>query len=62
MDKLTYDVKELSVVLGIGITKAYMLIKGGNIPFIRFDRKILIPKNELDYFLRTKSLENVVIK
>lgn len=62
MDKLTYDVKELSLALGIGTTKAYMLIKDGKVPFIRFNRKILIPKNELDHFLRTKSLENVVIE
>jgi excisionase family DNA binding protein len=60
MDRLTYNVKELPDILGIGITKTYQMINNGSIPNIRFGRRIIIPKDSLEKFLKEKANESLI--
>ncbi len=45
--KLTLTVDEATKLLGIGRSKAYEMINTGEIPSVKFGRKILIPRNRL---------------
>jgi excisionase family DNA binding protein len=55
MNKLVYNASEASKVLNIGMNKMYELVNNNQIPFIRVGRKILIPKKELNKWLKNAS-------
>lgn len=60
MNKLTYNVKELPEVLGIGIAKAYQMLKNREIPHIRCGKRIIVSKKSLEDFLRERSSASLV--
>ncbi|MBI9013181.1 MAG: helix-turn-helix domain-containing protein [Clostridiales bacterium] len=47
-NKCIYTPKEVSEILGIGITKIYELLQQDRIPNMRIDRKYLISKDALE--------------
>ena len=51
MEKLTYSVKEMAEVLGIGVNKAYELKFIEGFPFIKLGTKKIIPKAALEKWL-----------
>ncbi len=52
MEKLVYTVRETANVLNVGMNKAYELIQQKQIPYVRVGRRILIPKNALENWLK----------
>ena len=50
-DRLTYDVEEAGVKLGIGRNQAYEAAKNGELPTIRIGKRLLVPKVVLDRML-----------
>ena len=51
VDRLTYDVEEAGVKLGIGRTQAYEAARNGELPTIRIGKRLLVPKAALDRML-----------
>lgn len=51
MQKLVYTVKDVSIILNIGMNKAYDLIHEKKIPSVRLGRKIRIPKKAFENWL-----------
>ena len=43
MERLLLRVSEAAVLLGIGRSKAYELVKAGQLPVVRIDRSVRIP-------------------
>ncbi len=54
-ERLTITVKELAQLLGLGVNKAYTLVKEGRIPSIRIGRQIRISKKALNDWLDRES-------
>jgi len=50
-EKLAYSPMEAASSLGICLNTVYKLLKRGQIKGVQLDRKILIPKAELDRLL-----------
>ena len=57
MDKKVYTVKDISAILGIGISKGYDLIHEKQIPYTRMGRKIIIPKKAFEIWLDNVCLQ-----
>jgi excisionase family DNA binding protein len=53
-EKLTLTVPEAGELLGISRAQAYLMVKLGRLPIIRFARRIVIPRSAL-----IKMLESV---
>lgn len=49
------DVKALKIMLGIGITLAYRLVKNNTIPALKVGRAYRIPKRNIIYYLTNQS-------
>lgn len=49
--KITLTVDELSERMGIGLNRAYDLVRSKGFPSIRFGRKFLIPVRDLEAWL-----------
>jgi len=49
-DKLTLTVKEAAKLLGIGRNLAYEMARRGELPALRFGRRILIPRHGVSAF------------
>ena len=47
----TYSVTEAARLLGISRTKAYECIRTGELPALRFGRRIVVPAAQLDRLL-----------
>jgi excisionase family DNA binding protein len=52
VEKLVYNVEELSKVLNIGLNKAYELVRKNEVPNIKVGKKYMIPRKELLKWLR----------
>ncbi len=50
-EKLTLTVNEVSKVLGISRGLAYSMVKAGEIPSVRFGRRVLVPRRALERLL-----------
>ena len=50
-EKLTLTVKEASRVLGISRGLAYSMVKNGEIPSVRFGKRVLVPRRALERLL-----------
>jgi excisionase family DNA binding protein len=50
-DRLTYEVEEAGVKLGIARNQAYEAAKNGEFPTIRIGKRLLVPKAVLDRML-----------
>lgn len=48
---LVISVEQLAVVLGIGLNKAYQLVRSGNVRSIQIGRQYKIPKSALEAYL-----------
>lgn len=51
MEKLTYTVKELAELLGIGLNRAYDMTNIKGFPVIKIGSRKLVPKVALDQWL-----------
>lgn len=49
------DVKALKIMLGIGITLAYRLVKNNTIPALKVGRAYRIPKRNIIYYLTNQN-------
>lgn len=50
-EKLTFTVDETAKMLGIGRNSAYEAIARGEIPIIKFGKRLLVPKTALEKLL-----------
>ena len=50
-DRATVSIKEAAAILGIGLVPAYQAAQRGEIPTVRFGRRILVPKKALERLL-----------
>ena len=51
-DKLAYSPQEAAMTLGLCLNTIYKLLKRGQLQSVKLDRKILIPRTEIDRLLR----------
>lgn len=56
INKLTYSVEEMGEALGISRVKAYELANSENFPKIRIGKRIIIPIDSLNKWLRNNSI------
>ena len=47
------NVKQLAVYLGIGRNKAYELVHSSDFPALKIGKRIVVPKEQLDEWLKT---------
>ena len=52
----TYSVREAAQILGLGRNHTYGAIYRGEIPALRFGRRIVVPKDALDEMLQNPSM------
>ncbi len=57
MNKEVYTVREISILLGIGLNKAYAMANTNEIPNIKFGRRIIIPKKQFELWLMKERSE-----
>lgn len=55
MEKLTYSVREVSEILGIGIAAAYQLANSAGFPSLRVGKRILIPCQAFSKWLQNQA-------
>ncbi len=51
VERIALGVEGTSLALGIGKTKARELIRSGELKSIRIDRRILVPRSEIEAFV-----------
>lgn len=51
MTRKTYTIAEAAEMLGIGLTSAYEAAHNGQLPVIRFGRRLIIPAQRFDQML-----------
>ncbi len=56
-DRRTYTVDEAAEILGIGRNSAYEAIRRGQIPTLRFGRRVVVPREALEQLLRNTDSE-----
>jgi len=62
-EKLTLTVNEASRVLGISRGLAYSMVKTGEIPSVRFGKRVLVPRRALERLLeKGQPLQNLAPK
>lgn len=61
MEKLTINVGELARQLGIGRNQAYSLCKTPGFPAIQIGKRIIVPVEPLQEWLREKGMEQKTI-
>lgn len=54
-ERTTYTVKEIAKVLGISMPTAYNLVNSQGFPMIRIGRKIIVPVESLNEWMRKKT-------
>jgi excisionase family DNA binding protein len=52
VERLTYTVEEAARLLGIGRNHAYEAVKSGQLPVVRFGKRLLVLKAPLDRLLQ----------
>jgi len=58
VERLTLSVAEAAKILGISRNTAYELVKQKQIPYIRFGKRILIPRKRLEQILEGKEVSD----
>ena len=53
----TLTVEEAGRILGIGRNKAYESVQRGDIPSLRFGKKIVVPREAIDRLLKSPNAE-----
>lgn len=61
VEKITLDIKELCVLLGISQTTAYAMVREGSIPHFRMKGKILFNRIVIEEWTRQQSLQKEVV-
>ena len=56
-ERQTYTVDEAAEIIGIGRSSTYEAIQRGQIPALRFGRRVVIPKAAFDELLRNTNSE-----
>ena len=59
MERQTLDVEEAAAILGISRSAAYQAVSAGEIPSIRFGRRIVIPREAVDRLLKGATAPSV---
>ena len=54
-ERLTLTVEEAAILLGIGRQLAYEMVRIGEIPSLKFGRRLLVPRAALEQLLKLKS-------
>jgi excisionase family DNA binding protein len=54
-DKLSYTIREAKAALGIGETNLRKQIRSGRLAVVRIGRKYLIPRSEIEGWLRVEA-------
>ncbi len=49
--KMTYSIEEVANIIGISRGLAYQMARTGQIPVVRFGRRMLVPKTALEKIL-----------
>ena len=52
MEKQTYSVPEAAKILGLNRNSGYDAVKRGEIPVIRFGKRLLVPKAAVEQLLK----------
>lgn len=60
-EEVVYTMSELQTILKIGKNTAYKLVKLKGFPIIQIGKKILIPKNELNEWLKNNKNSKIVL-
>jgi len=58
IERETFTVDEAAKILGIGRSKAYEAIQSGEIPSLRFGKRIVVPRQSIDRVLMSACQEN----
>lgn len=53
-DRLTYTVAEAAVVIGIGRSLAYELVRSGELPTVQLGRRRVVPRRLLKAWLESR--------
>lgn len=61
MDKQFYTMKELAEVMPIGTTNLYSLVHSDGFPSIKINRRILIPVEEFQDWVKTSAGKKIKI-
>ena len=54
-DKMAYSPQEAAMTLGLCLNTIYKLLKRGQLQSVKLDRKILIPRTEIERLIRPDS-------
>ena len=60
-EEIVYTMSELQVILKIGNNTAYKLVKLNGFPSIQIGKKILIPKSELNEWLKNNKNSKIIL-
>jgi len=54
-EKMAYSPQEAAITLGLCLNTIYKLLKRGQLRSVKLDRKILIPRTEIERLIRPES-------
>jgi len=65
IERLTYTIPEAAKALGIGKSNAYEMARTGQLPVLRFGKRLVVPRYALEQMLRqagrdTRQCQNVI--
>ena len=52
--RITYSIKDVSIILGLSYTTVYKMARSNEIPFIKIGGQYLIPTNNFSEWLNAK--------
>jgi excisionase family DNA binding protein len=52
IDRLTYTILEAAKALGVGKGKAYEMARTGQLPVLRFGKRLVVPRYALEQMLK----------
>ncbi len=52
MERQTYTIKECAKILGVGVSVMYESARRGEIPVLKFGRRLVVPKCAFDIMLK----------
>ena len=58
-NRVTYNIMEVSELLGISISKCYQLVKNNTIPHLQIDGRYVVPVNAFDNWLNNSVIGGV---
>ena len=61
MDKKFYNMKELADIMPLGTSRLYSLVHSKDFPAITVNRKILIPVDEFDQWIKSSTGKKIIL-